>query len=101
MKLFPKWLLIPAGTLMLQLDRWLFSGMVWLISRAALALAWASGWFDERVLNYGFDEISRPLRRFKPSLSRALECHPLTYVLALVIGWAIVVLILLWGYHRS
>ncbi|HYG24552.1 MAG TPA: NADH-quinone oxidoreductase subunit L [Verrucomicrobiae bacterium] len=83
------------------LDRWVFSGVVQLLSYGIVGLSWVSRVFDEYVVNLGFDEGCRRVGLGGRLLSRLQGGRVQTYLR--VIGAALVVLVvwLLWGGRGS
>jgi NADH-quinone oxidoreductase subunit L len=83
------------------LDDWVWSGMVQLLSLLVVGLAWFNRYFDEYVVNSGFDEGSRRLTKGGALMSR-LQCGRVQRYLRLL-GLALTVLglFLIWGCGAS
>lgn len=83
------------------LDRWIWSGMVLGAAYAVLAAAWVNRALDERVVNYGFDELCQSLRLCARRLARFQNGQIQHYLRALALGLTLLVLLLIWGCQRS
>jgi NADH-quinone oxidoreductase subunit L len=78
-------------------DRWVFNGLVQLVSYLVLALAWLDNSFDTYVVNTTFDEGCTSVSRSGQLLSRLQAGRIQSYLR--VVGCALIalVLFLLWG----
>ncbi|HVV70029.1 MAG TPA: NADH-quinone oxidoreductase subunit L [Verrucomicrobiae bacterium] len=83
------------------MDRWVWSGAVQLISVAALGLAWVDRFFDELVINGGFDQICRRLKISGQTTSRLQNGQVQRYLRIIGIGMALLTLALIWGCRSS
>jgi NADH-quinone oxidoreductase subunit L len=81
------------------LDEWLWNGIVYLVSYAVLGLSWVNRFFDEYVVNLGFDESCRRLSKGGSWLSRLQNGRVQSYLRAIGVGLAVLVLVLIWGCH--
>jgi NADH-quinone oxidoreductase subunit L len=79
------------------LDRWIWNGLVQLVSAAVVGLSWLDRFFDEYVVNLGFDEFCRRLRDSGRQLARLQNGRVQTYLRVLGLGLALLVVILIWG----
>jgi NADH-quinone oxidoreductase subunit L len=79
------------------LDRWVFSGAVWLVSYLAVALAWVDRLFDEFVINLGFDSGCEALRRSGGVFSLLQSGRVQTYLRVMGVGVVVLILVLIWG----
>jgi len=83
------------------LDDWVWSGMVQLLSLLVVGLAWLDRYFDEYVVNSGFDEGCRGLTKGGALMSR-LQCGRVQrYLRLLGLALTVLVLILIWGCRAS
>jgi len=78
-------------------DRFVFNGVVQLVSYATLALAWADSFFDSYFINLGFDAGTHTVSLGGRVFSRLQTGRVQTYLR--LIGFALVALVLylLWG----
>jgi NADH-quinone oxidoreductase subunit L len=83
------------------MDRWVWSGVVQLISLAAIGLAWVDRLFDELVINGGFDQICRRLKIGGQTTSRLQNGQVQRYLRIIGIGMALLTLALIWGCRSS
>jgi NADH-quinone oxidoreductase subunit L len=81
------------------LDEWLWNGVVSLVSYVILGLSWVNRFFDEYVVNLGFEEACRRLTRSGGLLSRLQNGRVQNYLRAIGVGLTILVLVLIWGCH--
>jgi NADH-quinone oxidoreductase subunit L len=79
------------------LDRVIWTGVVLLVSYLILGLAWFDRFFDEYVVNLGFDEGCRELRRGGRWLGRLQGGQVQFYLRAIGVGLVVLVLVLAWG----
>ncbi len=83
------------------LDAWIWNGIVQLFSLVVVSLAWLNRYFDEYVVNLGFDGSCRRLSEGGALLSR-LQCGRVQrYLRLLGIAMAALVLFLIWGCRAS
>jgi NADH-quinone oxidoreductase subunit L len=83
------------------LDRWLWNGVVQLVSFAVLGLSWVDRFFDEYVVNAGFDEACKSLTGGGGLISRLQNGRVQNYLRVIGIGLTVLVLVLVWGCHAS
>jgi NADH-quinone oxidoreductase subunit L len=83
------------------LDRWVWDGVVQLLSALVVGLAWVDRILDEQVVNRGFDETCAGARNGGGFLSRLQNGRVQNYLRALGLGLAVLVLILIWGCRAS
>ena len=74
-------------------------GLVRLLSALVLGFSWVNRFFDEYVINLGFDESCRRLREGGGWATRVQNGRVQTYLRVIGIGMALLVLVLLWGCH--
>ncbi|MBI3878091.1 MAG: NADH-quinone oxidoreductase subunit L, partial [Verrucomicrobia bacterium] len=79
------------------LDRLLWSGAVRSVALAVLALSWLSRFFDEYVVNFGFDEGCRSLRSGGGLFSAMQDGKAQNYLRVIGFALTLVVLFLVWG----
>jgi NADH-quinone oxidoreductase subunit L len=83
------------------LDDWVWSGMVRLLSLLVVGLAWLNRYFDEYVVNSGFDAGCRRLTKGGALMSR-LQCGRVQrYLRLLGVALTVLVLFLIWGCGAS
>jgi NADH-quinone oxidoreductase subunit L len=83
------------------LDDWVWSGMVQLLSLLVVGLAWLNRYFDEHVVNSGFDAGCRRLTQGGALMSR-LQCGRVQrYLRLLGVALTVLVLFLIWGCGAS
>jgi NADH-quinone oxidoreductase subunit L len=79
------------------LDRWVFGGVVQLVSYLTLGVAWVDRVFDEFVINLGFDGGCEGLRRSGGLFSRLQAGRVQPYLRLLGLGVvALVVVLIVW-----
>jgi NADH-quinone oxidoreductase subunit L len=78
-------------------DRTIWNGGVQLVAAVVVALAWLDRFFDEKVVNLGFDELCHRLRGSGQFLVRLQNGHVQTYLRVLGLALAVLVVILIWG----
>jgi NADH-quinone oxidoreductase subunit L len=79
------------------LDRWVWNGVVQLISFAVIGLAWLDRLFDEHVINTGFDKACKSLTGGGSLMSRLQNGRVQNYLRIIGIGLTVLVLFLVWG----
>jgi NADH:ubiquinone oxidoreductase subunit 5 (subunit L)/multisubunit Na+/H+ antiporter MnhA subunit len=82
------------------LDRWIWSGAVQACSFLVLGLSWLNRFFDEYVINRGFDEGCRRLRlggKWTAGLQDGQAQH---YLRVIGITLTVLLLILTWGWSQ-
>jgi NADH-quinone oxidoreductase subunit L len=79
------------------LDRWIWNGGVQLVSLVVLGLSWVNRFFDEYVVNLGFDQLCQRLRGGGGLLVWFQNGRVQTYLRLLCLGVAVLVLLLMWG----
>ena len=79
------------------LDRWVWNGLVQIVSYVVLGLAWVDNFFDTYIVNSGFDEGCQSVARGGQILSLLQGGRAQSYLR--IIGCALIVLVifLLWG----
>jgi len=83
------------------LDHWIWSGTVQAFSFLVVGLAWLDRFFDEYVVNAGFDEGCRRLTTGGAFMSR-LRCGRVQrYLRLLGVATTLLVLLLIWGCRAS
>jgi len=83
------------------LDHWVWNGAVLLAGYLVLGLAWVNRFFDEYVVNAGFDEGCREIRRGGKLLSRLQNGRVQSYLRVIGVALAALVLFLMWGCRAS
>ena len=73
-------------------DRWVWNGVVGLLSYLVIGISWVNRFFDEYVVNFGFDRSCRSLQGGGGLLSRFQNGRVQNYLR--VIGVALVILVL-------
>jgi NADH-quinone oxidoreductase subunit L len=83
------------------LDYWIWNGAVVLVSRLVLGLSWLNRFFDEHVVNFGFDEGCRGLGEGGKGLSRLQDGRVQDYLRVIGLALTVLVLVLIWGCRSS
>ena len=83
------------------LDYWVWNGAVQLISYLVVGLSWINWFFDEYVVNLGFDESCRRLAGGGGLMSRLQDGRVQNYLHLIGIALTVLVLFLIWGCHAS
>jgi NADH-quinone oxidoreductase subunit L len=83
------------------LDYWIWNGAVVLVSRLVLGLSWLNRFFDEHVVNFGFDEGCRGLGNGGKGLSRLQDGRVQDYLRVIGLALTALVLALIWGCRSS
>jgi NADH-quinone oxidoreductase subunit L len=83
------------------LDTWVWNGFVQLLAYAVLGCAWVNRFFDEYVVNLGFDEGCRRLTRGGSWLSLLHSGRVQNYLRIIGVALAALVLLLIWGCRPS
>src|SRR6266566_1379538 len=83
------------------LDRWVWNGAVQSVSYVLLAISWVSRFFDEYVVNPGFDESCRRLSGGGSLLSRLQDGRVQNYLRIIGIALTVLALFLIWGCRAS
>jgi NADH-quinone oxidoreductase subunit L len=78
-------------------DRWVCEAGVEVVSYFVLGCSWLTRLIDEQVVNPGFDESCRRLTEGGGFLARLQNGRVQRYLRVIAIGFAILVLILIWG----
>jgi len=81
-------------------DRYIWGGLVQLVSFVAFGIAWFDRLFDEFVINLGFNESSQTVRRLGRSLSHFQNGRAQRYLRVLAVSMAVLAALLLWGCKR-
>ena len=79
------------------LDYWVWNGLVQALSLVVVGFAWLNRFFDEYVVNPGFDEGCRRLASGGSLLSRLQGGRVQTYLRLVGVALAVLVLMLIWG----
>src|SRR6185312_8640600 len=83
------------------LDFWIWNGVVQLVSFLIIGISWVSRFFDEFVVNLGFDESCKRLTVGGRILSRLQSGRVQNYLRAIGIGLAVLALLMIWGCRPS
>ena len=83
------------------LDSRIWSGAVKLVSYLILVLSWFNRYFDEYVVNLGFDEGCRRLTASGGLMSRLQDGRVQNYLRVIGIALTVLVLFLIWGCRAS
>ena len=83
------------------LDYWVWNGVVQLLSLLVVGLAWLNRYFDEYVVNSGFDEGCRRLTKGGTLMSRLQSGRVQRYLRLIGVALAVLVLFLIWGCRAS
>jgi len=78
-------------------DHVIWEGAVQLVSYVVVGLSWLNRFIDEYLVNLGFDEGCKGLREGGGLLSRLQAGQVQTYLRAIGLGLAVLVLLLTWG----
>ena len=79
------------------LDIWLVNGALQLLSYAVLGLSWVNRFFDEYVINLGFDAGCRRATDGGSLMSRLQNGRVQNYLRVIGIALAVLALLLIWG----
>jgi NADH-quinone oxidoreductase subunit L len=83
------------------LETWVWSGGVFVASYVVILLSWVQQFFDELVINLGFDETCRGVARGGRRVALLQNGQLQTYLRVIGVALAILALILLWGCAAS
>ncbi len=83
------------------LDDWIWNGAVQLLAYAVVGLSWVDRFFDEYVVNLGFDESCRRLTQGGSFMSRLQDGRVQNYLRVIGIALTVLVLFLIWGCRAS
>ena len=83
------------------LDRWVWNGAVQSVSYVLLAISWVSRFFEEYVVNPGFDESCRRLSGGGSLLSRLQDGRVQNCLRIIGIALTVLALFLIWGCRAS
>ena len=83
------------------LDYWVWNGFVMLAGYAVLGLSWVTRFFDENVINRGFDEGCHDVGLGGKLLSRLQNGQVQSYLRIIGVAFAVLLLLLMWGCHAS
>jgi NADH-quinone oxidoreductase subunit L len=83
------------------LDFWVWNGVVQLLSYVVVGLSWVDRFFDEHVVNRGFDEGCRGVSEAGHFMSRLQDGRVQNYLRVIGIALALLTLILIWGCRAS
>jgi NADH-quinone oxidoreductase subunit L len=79
------------------LDRTVWDGLVQVVSYGILGLSWLNRFFDEFLINLGFNRVCGELRRGSSSLARLQDGQVHHYLRVLGVALVVLVLLLSWG----
>jgi len=79
------------------LDEWVWGGAVMLVSYAVLGLSVVNRFFDELVINLGFDQGCDGVTRGGKLMSRLQDGRVQNYLRVIGVALTVLVLILIWG----
>ncbi len=83
------------------LDQWLWNGVVQALSLIVVGLSWLNRFFDEQIINAGFDHACQGLTGGGGLFSRLQNGRVQSYLRILGVGLTVLVLFLLWGCHAT
>ena len=83
------------------LDYWIWNGAVQLLSAAVVGLSWVNRFFDEEVVNRGFDEGCRRVTGGGSWMSRLQDGGVQNYLRVIGVALTVLVLFLIWGCRAS
>ena len=83
------------------LDFWVWNGLVQLVSYAIVGLSWVNNFFDQFIVNGGFDEGCEGLSASGKILSHLQNGRVQSYLRVIGIALAALALLLIWGWHPS
>ncbi|MBM3875196.1 MAG: NADH-quinone oxidoreductase subunit L [Verrucomicrobia bacterium] len=78
-------------------DRFVWGGVVMFVSLLTLGVSWIGRFFDEYVINFGFDEGCRGVRAGSDAASRTQDGKVQNYLRVLGLALAALVLLVTWG----
>ena len=81
-------------------DRFVFNGVVQLVSFAVLALAWLDSFFDNYIVNFGFDTGWRSISLGGRALAALQNGRAQAYLRYIGLALVALVIFLLWGVAR-
>ena len=81
------------------LDYWVWNGAVKLFAWSVMGLSWVSRFFDEYVINLGFDEGCEGVGQGGRLMSRLQNGRVQNYLRVIGVALAVLVLLLIWGYR--
>jgi len=79
------------------MDRWVWGGVVLLISGVMIGLSWLYRVADEFVVNLGFDTSCEGIRRSGGQLSKLSTGRVQTYLRVIGVALVVLILFLVWG----
>ena len=82
------------------LDRWIWNGVVWVVSHFVLGLSWLARSADTYVVNPGFDGGCRTVTAGGKLMARLQNGRTQTYLRVVGVAFAILVAFLIWGSVR-
>ncbi|EEF61135.1 NADH-quinone oxidoreductase subunit L [Pedosphaera parvula] len=82
-------------------DYWVFNFAVVAVSFLVIGLAWLNKFVDDYVINLGFDEGSRDIRKAGGWISRLQDGQVQNYLRVIGIALVVLVLVLIWGCRSS
>ena len=83
------------------MDRWVWSGLVFLAGYAVIGLSWVNRTIDEYVINLGFDTGCHGAGGGGKLLSRLQNGRAQSYLRVIGVALAALVLLLMWGCQAS
>jgi NADH-quinone oxidoreductase subunit L len=82
-------------------DVWVWNGAVQLVSYLVVGLSWVNRFFDEYVVNLGFDESCRRVSLGGKLMSQLQSGRVQSYLRVIGIALTVLALLLIWGCHRQ
>jgi NADH-quinone oxidoreductase subunit L len=79
------------------LDKWIWGGVVQLVSLIVLGFSWLNRFVDEYVVNLGFDASCRRISAGGKIMSRLQDGRVQHYLRVIGVALAVLVLIFIWG----
>jgi NADH-quinone oxidoreductase subunit L len=81
-------------------DRFVWGGAVKVVSLLTLGVSWVGRFFDEYVINFGFDEGCRGVRAGSDAASRTQDGKVQNYLRVIGLALAALVLLATWGFGK-
>ena len=79
-------------------DRWIFGGVVLLVSYITVGLAWLYRLTDENYVNFAFDDVCHGLRSGGAGISKLHHGRVQTYLRVIGVALVVLILLLVWGH---
>jgi NADH-quinone oxidoreductase subunit L len=83
------------------LDTWVWNGAVQLVSHLVLGLSWVNRFFDDYVINLGFDQSCERMTLGGKVMSRLQDGQVQHYLRIIGVALTVLVLMLIWGCRAS